>query len=218
MPKPIRQTATYKNINAINRNIRQIAEVFGTNSAQYEIATNEIGLFQMYTKNGVLQIRNTAENRKQHQKIRSMNKRKLNIKKEKAKVQKQIDKYNNNPRTQDKIRTIKAFTQLQQTLEEKYETVYDMTDFIINYAQEHPELDTVYDRDSTAHRLFSDTDYYDEMKIMIEEMKREEETPETVYNTTLGRKQTTTQVINGQVVVIDDNTGEVIDVFDEFFL
>ncbi len=89
MKKPSR---TQLNIKAINSYINKIGAMFGTISKQYEKIVNEIADFDIYTnKKGYINIRDTKENRKKHQKIRAINKRKTPffILKRKAKKAKQ---------------------------------------------------------------------------------------------------------------------------------
>lgn len=89
MKKPSR---TQLNIKAINSYINKIGVMFGTVSKQYEKIVNQIADFEIYTNNkGYINIRDTKENRKKHQKIRAINKRKTPffILKRKAKKAKQ---------------------------------------------------------------------------------------------------------------------------------
>lgn len=89
MKKPSR---TQLNIKAINSYINKIGAMFGTVSKQYEKIVNQIADFEIYTnKKGYINIRDTKENRKKHQKIRAINKRKTPffILKRKAKKAKQ---------------------------------------------------------------------------------------------------------------------------------
>lgn len=89
MKKPSR---TQLNIKAINSYINKIGAMFGTVSKQYEKIVNQIADFDIYTNNkGYINIRDTKENRKKHQKIRAINKRKTPffILKRKAKKAKQ---------------------------------------------------------------------------------------------------------------------------------
>lgn len=89
MKKPSR---TQLNIKAINSYINKIGAMFGTVSKQYEKIVNQIADFEIYTNNkGYINIRDTKENRKKHQKIRAINKRKTPffILKRKAKKAKQ---------------------------------------------------------------------------------------------------------------------------------
>lgn len=89
MKKPSR---TQLNIKAINSYINKIGAMFGTVSKQYEKIVNQIADFEIYTNNkGYINIRDTKENRKKHQKIRAINKHKTPffILKRKAKKAKQ---------------------------------------------------------------------------------------------------------------------------------
>lgn len=85
MKKTRKLTATQRNINKINANILSIAKTFGTNSAAYQNTVVKLHTtmqfdkngkpmyLDTYDKNGVIQIRNTAENRRNmHQSIRKI--------------------------------------------------------------------------------------------------------------------------------------------------
>ncbi|MBO5932213.1 MAG: hypothetical protein J6Q19_00610 [Bacteroidaceae bacterium] len=63
-----KKSITQKNIDKINRNIMKIAEVFGTDSIPYDLATQKIFLagLKTYDKNGVTLVRNTEMNRVNH--------------------------------------------------------------------------------------------------------------------------------------------------------
>lgn len=79
MSKKISKTAL--NIDSINRYIQTVANLFGTNSAEYEAATIPLKGFATRDKyvNGqaVIQLQNNKANRKKHQSIRAIkNKRK----------------------------------------------------------------------------------------------------------------------------------------------
>ncbi len=74
MPKKV--SATQRNIDSINRYIQTVANLFGTNSAEYEAATIPLKGFATRDKfvNGqaVIQLQNSKANRKKHQAIRAM--------------------------------------------------------------------------------------------------------------------------------------------------
>lgn len=85
MKKRKQLTATQRNINKINSNIMAIAKTFGVNSKAYQDAVVKLHTtmqfdkngkpmyLDTYDKNGVIQIRNTAENRRNmHQSIRKI--------------------------------------------------------------------------------------------------------------------------------------------------
>ena len=85
MKKTHKLTATQKNINKINANIAAIAKTFGTKSQAYQNAVVKLHTtiqfdkngkpmyLDTYDKNGIIQIRNTAENRRNmHQSIRKI--------------------------------------------------------------------------------------------------------------------------------------------------
>lgn len=71
--KKRKRTATAKNIDAINRYLQNIADIWTIYSNEYEKATAKVKDFDIRTnKNGVIQIKNTKSNRKKHQKIRAL--------------------------------------------------------------------------------------------------------------------------------------------------
>ena len=130
MKKRRQLTATQKNINKINANLQAIAKTFGVNSKAFEVASQQIhGYdFELYDKNGVVQIKNTAENRKQHQTIRAIaNKRKsVSILKRKyAPKNKQIlgaDGVGNSEKGQD---FWKWYGELSAEFENLYDEIYN---------------------------------------------------------------------------------------------
>ena len=67
-------TATQRNITNINNYINKVGKMFGENSPEYERIANAIGDFETYEnkKTGFVQIKNTKENRKMHQKVRAI--------------------------------------------------------------------------------------------------------------------------------------------------
>lgn len=67
-----KRTATMKAIDNINSYIQDVAKVYGKNSQEYEDITNVVADYDLRTnKNGVLQVRNTKENRKAHNQLRA---------------------------------------------------------------------------------------------------------------------------------------------------
>ena len=71
MKKRKKTTVTQKNINKINANIRRLAEVFGTDSEPYQETVRRLhgtGL-KIYDKKGVIQVKNTKENRRKNKTI-----------------------------------------------------------------------------------------------------------------------------------------------------
>lgn len=67
-------TATQRNINNINSYINKVGKMFGENSPEYERIVNAIGDFETYQnkRTGFVNIKNTKENRKMHQKVRAI--------------------------------------------------------------------------------------------------------------------------------------------------
>lgn len=103
--KKRKRTATAKNIDAINRYLRNIADIWTIYSNEYEKATAKIKDFDIRTnKNGVIQIKNTKENRKKHQKIRAIK----NTSKSKNIIQRNYNKRTKGLTKKD-IQAIKTF-------------------------------------------------------------------------------------------------------------
>ena len=90
-------TATQRNIDSINRYIQTVANLFGTNSAEYEAATIPLKGFATRDKyvNGqaVIQLQNSKANRKKHQAIRAMRNRQKPVSVLKRKYEKKRREY-----------------------------------------------------------------------------------------------------------------------------
>lgn len=95
MPKKITKTAL--NIRSINSYIQTVARVFGTGSAEYQAATVPLKQFNIRDKhvNGqtIVQIKNTAENRKKHQTITAIKNRRKPVQILKRRYEKQKKAY-----------------------------------------------------------------------------------------------------------------------------
>ena len=88
---------TALNIRSINSYIQTVAHVFGTGSAEYQAATVPLKQFDIRDKhvNGqtIVQIKNTAENRKKHQTIRAIKNRRKPVQILKRRYEKQKKTY-----------------------------------------------------------------------------------------------------------------------------
>lgn len=130
-PKKRKRTATAKNIDAINRYLQNIADIWTIYSNEYEKATAKVKDFDIRTnKNGVIQIKNTKENRKKHQKIRAIK----NTTKSKNIIQRKYNKRTKGLSKKD-IQIIKTFEddvsnayKKLKELQEKYEI--DITPYL----------------------------------------------------------------------------------------
>ncbi len=171
-PKKRKRTATTKNIDAINRYLQNVADIWSIYSNEYEKATAKVKDFDIRTnKNGVIQIKNTKENRKKHQKIRALR----NTTKSKNIIQR---KYNKRTKglTKKDIRAIKTFEddysnayKKLKELQEKYEldiTSYldrlrngDTPSSIINDAMLESEIQQLNDAPELSMRNTIETDY-----------------------------------------------------------
>ncbi len=95
MAKKISKTAL--SIDSINRYIQTVANLFGTNSAEYEAATIPLKGFATRDKyvNGqaVIQLQNSKENRKKHQAIRAIKNKRKSVSVLKRKYEKKRREY-----------------------------------------------------------------------------------------------------------------------------
>lgn len=191
-----RRSATQRNIDSINRNLRNIAATFGTQSQQYEAATMDLFRFKVRTnKDGVLQLQGAAANKKYHQAIRARRNDNLNIKKAKAVSTARMEKYNANKLSKQRFTSIKAFEMMQKAYEDLQEKVYTARDM----AQE-------YDVDYDAYSAFKDPMYLAGKYAEIEEarLQQEYEAQGITRNTMVVYNDT------GVAQVLDEDTAEVI--------
>ena len=89
-----KRTATQRHIDNINSYIRKVGSFFGVNSPEYRAITNQLTSFDTvnYKNSVIIQIRNTKANRKQHQKLRVLDKNKPSFARQKRRYQKEIDR------------------------------------------------------------------------------------------------------------------------------
>lgn len=171
-PKKHKKSATAKNIDTINRYLQNVADIWTIYSNEYEKATAKVKDFDIRTnKNGVIQIKNTKENRKKHQKIRALR----NTTKSKNIIQRNYNKRTKGLNKKD-IRTIKTFEddvsnayKKLKELQEKYEldiTPYldrlrngDTPNSIINDALLESEIQQTNDIPELSNRNTIETDY-----------------------------------------------------------
>lgn len=133
------RTATQKAISRINNNLKSIANTFGIESKQYQAAISDLFRYDVRTdvKTGALQIRDTKQNRKQHQSLRARANRNPNIIVEKRKSKKRMEQFNKRAKT--KMTNIKAFEMMQQLANDKLSYVYDIRDIANEYGIEFSE-------------------------------------------------------------------------------
>jgi len=144
MPKKLSKTAL--NIRSINSYIQTVARVFGTGSAEYQAATVPLKQFDIRDKhvNGqtIVQIKNTAENRKKHQTIRAIkNRRKpVNIlKRPYVKAMKEAQKKENIKNKNIAGGFTRWYAELQKTFEDLSAEVYALAEALEKLGL--PELD-----------------------------------------------------------------------------
>ena len=196
-----KKSATARNINAINSNVRMIADIFGVDSQQYGAAIADLFEFDVYTnKSGVIQLRNNKSNRAQHQKIRARknrNKTRPQLKAMKKRSEKAMEKYNKRAKSKGKVANIKEFEKRQQEADDLQESIYRAERVISENSD--IEVDT--------HRMFWDTNYRQEMLARAQKIEQALEL-EAVQN------KTASPVIYDNepntVYVISDKTGEII--------
>jgi len=192
-----KRSATQHNIDAINRNLRNIAATFGTQSRQYEAATMDIFRFKVRTnKDGVIQLQNAKANKMYHQSIRARRRQNLNIRKAKAASMAAMERYNKNKNSKSQYSSIKAFEERQKALDDLTEKVYE--------AQEMALENGI---DFSAYDAFKDPTYlFDKLQEIDNELSAEDESgvrsTDIVYND------------EGNAILIDTNTGEVIFEYD----
>ena len=188
-------TKTQRNIAAINRNINKVAETFGKDSAQYQAVTQDIFRFQTYTnRQGNIQIRDIAANRKQYHELSARARRRPNVALEKKREMKRMEKFNKRAKT--KISSLKAFEALQQMQADKIAFVYDIRDLAQEYGVEFSE-----------YKAMQSNEY---LRSKISEIESESGYDMNLYSE--GALSTPTVNINdnGNVVVIDQQTGEIL--------
>lgn len=196
----MKRTATSKAINRINTNIKSVAATFGIDSPQYQEVTQDIFRYQVKTnKDGIIQIRDTKQNRKQHQSLRARAKNNINVQARKRKELKRMEQYNK--RSKQKINSLKAFESLQQLANDKLSYVYDIRDV----AQE-------YDVEFSEYKAMQSVEY---LRAKISEIEAA-----AGYDMSLSQPEfMTTPTVqindNGNVLVIDKQTGEIMYTYGE---
>lgn len=127
MPKKISKTAL--NIRSINSYIQTVAKVFGTGSAEYQAATVPLKQFDIRDKhvNGqtIVQIKNTAENRKKHQTIRAIKNRRKPVQILKRRYEKQKKAYLQNIPSIERGEKAKDFYRWLAELRKEFDDVRD---------------------------------------------------------------------------------------------
>jgi len=200
-----KQSASARNIAAINRNVQTIAKTFGTSSQQYNAATLDLYKFDVrMNKNGVIQIKNNAANRAKHQALRA--RRNKNIKpyklqRMKKQAEQALKKYNK--RAKDKIQSIPEFEQRQQELDELTDNIYEDSMIV----QEMLSIDV------DIHRMYIDRAYRDKISAMARQAEQYQygKVPDDVIEQT--RQAFDRGVISEQddaTYIIDSETGEIL--------
>lgn len=200
----MKQTATQKNIAAINRNIQTVAKTFGTSSQQYNKAVADLYKFDVYTnKNGVIQLRNNAANRAKHQAIRA--RKTKNIKphvmaRMKKRAQKALADYNK--RAKDHINSIQDFEERQQELDALTDSIYDDAQIVENM------LGIEVDR----HRMYVDNAYRDKINAMAREAEKYQygRVPDNVIEQRQVYERGMLMESDDGTYMIDNETGEIL--------
>ena len=205
MPK--KRTVTQKNVDKINRNLQSIARVFGTESKPYEIAAQKLflGGFKTYDKlvNGVrvIQMENTKENRKQHQKIRKIAKERQSINQLKRKyapkgvIPEEPDDYIEDVAEDAPRETfLQWYSRISSNFMDAIDEVYALQDSLEFLSIPYDNHKIWYDEDYQLQlweqiydKLIADTaaakDFYDKMGFGIDEESGEVVTATNVPNT-----------------------------------
>lgn len=193
-------TKTQRNIAAINRNINRVAETFGKDSAQYQAVTHDIFRFQTYTnKQGNIQIRDIAANRKQYHELGARARQRPNVAREKKREMKRMEEFNKRAKT--KISSLKAFEALQQIHNDKVAFVYDIRDIAQEYGVEFSE-----------YKALQSVEY---LKSKISEIEAEAGYDMNLYDESKFVTPTVTIAENGIVVIVDTQTGETLYEYSE---
>lgn len=200
MAKKRKSTPTQRNIAAINRYVSKIADTFGTVSRQYEEATAALYQFDIRTnKHGVIQVRNTAANRKKHSTIRSIKNRRPKVQRLVKESEKAMEKYNAKVRKKEKFTSIKAFEKAQKETEDKENAIYDMYEIANSLGIEF-----------SIYNAFKDDTYFDDKRTEIVQSMYEQQNEENVSRET--------EVITderGNAVLVDKGTGEILYVYGD---
>lgn len=134
MAKKLSRTAL--NIRSINSYIQTVARIFGTGSAEYQAATVPLKQFNIRDKhvNGqtIVQIKNTAENRKKHQTIRAIKNRRKPAQILKRRYEKQKKAYLQNIPSIERGEKAKDFyrwlAELRKEFDDVREEVYTLNE------------------------------------------------------------------------------------------
>ena len=200
MPKKRKSTPTQRNIAAINRYVSKIADTFGTVSRQYEEATAALYQFDIRTnKHGVIQVRNTAANRKKHSTIRSIKNRRPKVQRLVKESEKAMAKYNAKVRKKETFTSIKAFEKAQKETADKENAIYDMYEIANSLGIEF-----------SIYNAFKDDAYFDDRRTEIVQAMYEQQGDENVSRET--------EVItdeSGNAVLVDKETGEILYVYGD---
>lgn len=167
-----KMTATGRNIANINSFIRDVANVYGKGSQQYEDITNSIADFDIYeNKNGVLQISNSKENRRYHQKIRAIKNRAR-----RTRAGQRWKKALRESRTQRAA--FRQYHKLKKDFNELMADIYKVVDEFEKLTGMSIELE--------KWKMFSNPDVYAYYKERVEELKREREYIREQYAESVG--------------------------------
>lgn len=148
---------TALNIRSINSYIQTVARVFGTGSAEYEAAVAPLRQFDIRDKkvNGktIVQIKNTATNRKKHQTIRAIRNRRKPVQILKRRYEKKKKAFLQNTPSIERGEQAKQFFRWYAELSKEFD---DLWDEIYNYLE--PSCDLVGISLDKAH-AFKDSAY-----------------------------------------------------------
>lgn len=162
-----KRTATQRNIANINAYIKDVVNIYGKGSQQYEDITNAIADFDIYeNKNGILQISNTKSNRKYHATIRALRNKTRRIRSGQRWRKARAESKRNPVQFKMRQRIKKSFIELLQE-------VYDLIEKLEEV--DAPEANELYElRYFTARNMYEgDYDGYNYYKDIYEQRKAE---------------------------------------------
>lgn len=191
MPK----SKTSANIAKINTYLQNIADVWSIYSNEYEQAISKLKTFDLRTtKNGVLQVRDTKQNRKQHQKIRALSTQKVSKKVLQSKF-KQREKRLAKKNKKLSKETIKKYKDAEDDFTNAYHHIQDMVDKLTGVGLDYNRYLDILRRTKDAQLAID---------IMISDYNEAKEMQEAVTN------NVSRETIETEFGLIDAETGELI--------
>lgn len=189
------KSKTSANIAKINTYLQNIADVWSIYSNEYEQAVSKLKTFDLRTtKSGVLQIRDTKQNRKQHQKIRTLSNKKVSKKVMQNKFKQRENRLAKKNKKLSK-ETIKKYKDAEDDFSNAYKKIKEAQERLANVGLDYNKyLDIL--RSTKDAQLALDT--------MIFDYNEAKEIQESVTNSV------SRETIETEFGLIDAETGELI--------